>query len=626
MVRVYVKILIYLALFLSYPSFAHGQAVNYVPGEIIVKLKNSSQPGGLSTGGNSNNFLGKASGQKGLSLRAAYHKMGIYHFSVKAGQKVEDAVAEMESDPEVEYAEPNYIFNKATVGGVNQTFSVTDVQAMSGSSGYLATGAPIQVPSTWSTVTHNSVPVVAVIDTGLDINHSVFASTNAVWSNPGEIPNNGIDDDHNGYIDDVHGWNFVANNGAMIDDDGHGTHVSGIILGTTQDIYSPPLPQAAIKIMPLKFLDGSGYGKTSDAIRAIYYAVNNGASVMNNSWGGPSYSSALHEAITYAYNSGVFFAAAAGNAGSNNDSSPMYPANYQVPNVVTVAATTDSDAIAYFSNYSTSKVHLASPGVFILSTLPGGGFGSMSGTSMATPFVSGLAALMKIEKPTMLPHQMKDIILGETDVIVDGQGHPTLSTKVVSQGRMNVYKTVQATKTATLDTTQPGYSFSNSDRELASSIAAGGCGLVSKMIDKGRGGGSGGQGPESWSVLLFMIVLTLPIVLYNVLRKRTPEQRRKYERFKIDSEVKVKIGERELVANVSSISQGGVQINTDALLDQGGIVSMVIRSPDGKEQIAVEGRVVWCETKKAYGVQFAETTQTIRERIATWTAALAKSS
>ena len=129
-------------------------------------------------------------------------------------------------------------------------------------------------------------PVVAVIDTGLDYNHEVFVDANAVWRNTDEIASNGIDDDGNGYIDDIRGWNFVANNNNPMDDEDHGTHVSGIVLGISQNIFATTLAAAKIKIMPLKFLDSSGSGATSDAVEAIYYAIANGATVINASWGG----------------------------------------------------------------------------------------------------------------------------------------------------------------------------------------------------------------------------------------------------------------------------------------------------------------------------------------------------
>lgn len=619
--RIWIKILLYLFLFLSFPSYARGQA-NYAPGEVIVKLKSS-----VSSGKSAETYVGKVVQQKGMSLKSDYSRMGIYHFA-KPGQKVEDMIAELKADPEVEYVEPNYIFSKASVGEASQTLSLGDVAAMAGGGGggYLATGANIQVPSAWSNVTNNGTPVIGVIDTGLDINHAVFTGTGALWVNSDEVPGNGIDDDGNGYVDDRNGFNFVSNSGTMIDDDGHGTHVAGIILSVTQDIYNTPYPAAKIRIMPLKFLDGSGYGKTSDAIEAIYYGVNNGATILNNSWGGSSYSAALHEAIAYAYDHGVSFVAAAGNMGSNNDNSPMYPASYDVPNVIAVAATLDNDNMAFFSNYGKSSVQLASPGVYILSTIPGNGFQSMSGTSMAAPFVAGMAALMKIEKPNLLAYQIRDIIKSNTDITYNGSGQKTLLNKVETEGRLNVNDTLIATKAAVVDPSQPAYSFVNQDRALASSIAGGGCGLVKKMIDKGDGFGDGSGGPESWSVLVLIAILAIPMLVINVLRRKTPEQRRKHERFKINTDVKVNIGDRELIGAVSSISMGGVQIDTNAMLEKGGIITMSIRSPDGKEVLEVEGRVVWSEAQKSYGVQFAETAERAKEQLANWTSRLAKES
>ncbi len=172
---------------------------------------------------------------------------------------------------------------------MHQSFTADEIQAASLSNStqsvYMATGAAIGVQNIWSSSTVPTVkPIVAVIDTGLDINHSVIRNTGALWTNPNETPGDGIDNDGNGYIDDVHGWNYVDNNGNMYDDDGHGTHVAGIILSVDQNIYTTPLRQSKIQIMPLKFLNANGVGTTSNAIRAVYYAVNNGARVLNNSW------------------------------------------------------------------------------------------------------------------------------------------------------------------------------------------------------------------------------------------------------------------------------------------------------------------------------------------------------
>jgi subtilisin family serine protease len=325
------------------PIFAVGftaSAQSYVPGEVIVKLKaDAGSPDSYA-------FMGKAVSDKAMNLKESWGKMNMYHFALRKGQSVEAAVQELKADPNVLYAEPNYIFSKSVETGLHETFSAQQIQegSVSAQSGYMATGANIGVQSVWSSSSGLPAqkPVVAIIDTGLDTNHYVIQDSSALWTNPGEIAGNSIDDDGNGYVDDVHGWNFVDNSPTMYDDDGHGTHVAGIILSVDQNIYTTPLREARIRVMPLKFLNGNGTGTTSNAIRAIYYAVNNGAKVLNNSWGGTSYSSALHEAVAYTYSKGALFVAAAGNAGANNDSVPMYPANYDVPNVVSIAATTDA--------------------------------------------------------------------------------------------------------------------------------------------------------------------------------------------------------------------------------------------------------------------------------------------
>src|SRR6185437_5616637 len=208
------------------------------------------------------------------------------------------------------------------------------------------------------------------------------------------------------------------------------------------------------------------------------------------------------------------------------------------------------------------------------------------------------------------------------DIPVDGSGNETLAGKNETQGRVNFLKAIDATKLAVVQTTQPAYTMTSQDRQLASSLAASGCGLIKQVIHDDEGGGpSNGLGPQSWSIFFILALFAAPILLYQYLR-RQPVQRRVHERFKIDTDVRVKVGNRELVGSISSISLGGVQLNVDALIEQGGIVAMSIRSPDGKESIAVEGRIVWSEAQKSYGVQFAETNSRIKDQIAAWTARL----
>ncbi len=610
---------LFILIVLFLPEYALSQQA-YKAGEVIVKLRST---GGTAT---SYAFLGKAHSEKSMNLKHSWNKFGMYHFAVSKGKTVEQTVEELRNDPDVEYVEPNYILTKADVG-MEQTYSAQQVEQMVGAqaASTLMTTADIGLEQTWSMMSTSSVsaqsviPIVAVIDTGLDLNHPVFRDSGAIYKNMAEVNGvAGVDDDGNGYVDDVNGWNFVDNTPTMYDDDGHGTHVSGIILGVGQNIFSSPYAAAKIRIMPLKFLDANGVGSTSDAIQAIYYAVRNGATVLNNSWGGPSYSAALHEAVAYSYQYGTAFVAAAGNSASNNDSHPMYPASYDVPNIISIAATTSSDNLASFSNFGKSSVHMGSPGVFILSSIPGGGYGSSSGTSMAAPFVSGVAALMKYESPTMLGYQIKSILFAQANTVTN------LTNKVYTNGRVNSTNSINYAKNTSVDGSQPNYTLNyQGSRELASSLAeAGGCGMVAKLAKDGGGPSNGG--PQSWSVLLLIAIMTVPMLVWQMMRERNPENRRRFERFNIASDVRVKFGEKELVGSVSTISLGGLQLNTEAMLENGGIVAMTISSPDGKEQVQVEGKVVWSEAKKAYGVAFERTPFSTLERIQNWTRSLTK--
>lgn len=586
---------------------------DYVPGEVIVKLRGDA-------GSNDNYaFMGKAHSMNGMQLKESWDKMNMHHFALGKGQSVENALKEIRKDPNVLYAEPNYYIHKSADDvGIQQTFSAQDIQAqaVSAQSAYMATSAPIGVQSVWSSTTSSgsNKPVVAIIDTGLDTNHFVVQDTSALWTNAAEIAGNGIDDDGNGYVDDVHGWNFVDNSGNMYDDDGHGTHVAGIILSVDQNIYATPLHEAKIRVMPLKFLNGNGVGTTSNAIRAVYYAANMGASVLNNSWGGPTYSAALHEAVAYTYTKGALFVAAAGNAATDNDGTPMYPASYNVPNVISIAATTDYDYLATFSNYGATTVQLGSPGVYILSTIPNNLYGTSSGTSMAAPFVAGTAAQMKVEAPNMLGYQMKSILMSQYSAVSQ------LTGKVSTAGRLNSSSSVNYSKTASIDSTQPSYTLTyQADRQLASSIAGGGgCGTV-RSLGQDQNPSSGGAG-------VVVGLLLAPIAMLIAMRMRAPASRRKHERFHVDSDVRIKVGDRELVGNVSSIGLGGVQVNTDALLQDGGIITLSIASPKGDERVEVAGRVVWSEANKAYGVAFNHAPQSALSRIADWTRGLQKAS
>lgn len=301
--------------------------------------------------------------------------------------------------------------------------------------------ADIDAAAAWGISTGSRNVVVAVVDTGVDWRHSDLAAN--IWTNSGEVAGNGVDDDGDGLVDDVHGYNFAANTGDPMDDNGHGTHVAGTIAAVGNNGLGVSGVNWSASIMALKFLRADGSGYTSDAVRAINYAtlersrygVN--VRVINMSWGGGGYSSALGTAIQAAGDAGILCVAAAGNEGSNNDASARYPSNYPATNLVSVAATDKRDALASFSNYGATTVDLAAPGVSILSTYTNNRYVSLSGTSMATPHVAGVAALAWSVAPNATVAEIKNALLGGVDRLAG------LSGKVASGGRLNAYNTLR---------------------------------------------------------------------------------------------------------------------------------------------------------------------------------------
>ena len=276
----------------------------------------------------------------------------------------------------------------------------------------------IRAGDAWAIATSLNEVVVAVIDSGVDINHPDLS--NVIWQNQNEIPGNGIDDDANGYIDDVNGWDFAFDDNSPEDGNGHGTHVAGTIAAIRNNNIGIAGVTNNIKIMPLRFLDNSGNGYTNNAIAALNYAVANGAPISNNSWGGGGYSSSLFNAIDAADQAGHTFVAAAGNSGQDMDSNPSYPAAYSNSNIISVAAINSSGNLASFSNYGYNNVDIAAPGVAILSTIShqscgqGSGadcYASLNGTSMASPHVAGVAALILGMRPGSSPQEISDILM-----------------------------------------------------------------------------------------------------------------------------------------------------------------------------------------------------------------------
>lgn len=348
--------------------------------------------------------------------------------------KVSDKIKALENTKLFSFVEPDY-----------------KVQSLykDGSSSYDLYGIDkISMPCVWSKFTNSSTNArVCVIDTGVLYTHPDLAANS--WQNPWERKiGPKVDNDLNGYVDDVFGINAITNTGNGTDDHSHGTHCSGTI-GAVKNNAGVIGVAPKSSIIPCKFLDASGSGYNSDAIKCINYCktIFDKYRVMNstkyqytgiysNSWGGGAYSTALYNAIN-SINSGStqgLFIAAAGNSGLNADTYPMYPAAYNLNHIVSVAATNANDALASFSNYGATSVDLAAPGVNIVSTVLSNGYASYSGTSMATPHVAGVATLMAYKKIDATSAEIKNALLAGVDKI------PNLSGKMVSEGRLNAFK------------------------------------------------------------------------------------------------------------------------------------------------------------------------------------------
>ncbi|HXD30027.1 MAG TPA: S8 family serine peptidase [Pyrinomonadaceae bacterium] len=312
----------------------------------------------------------------------------------------------------------------------------------------------IQAPQAWDVTTGSPSVVVAVIDLGVDYNHEDLAAN--MWRNPGEQGTDGsgnnkaansIDDDGNGYVDDVFGVDTINHDSDPMDDGGHGTHVAGIIGAVGNNGTGVVGVNWSVRIMAIKSHDISGNGTSASVIEAFGYARkmrNRGINVRvtNSSWGGapeaPSYDQGLKDAIDAAGNAGILNVCAAGNANNNNDANPFYPATYDSPSIISVAASDASDNKAGFSSYGASTVDIAAPGLGVLSTYRGS-YAALSGTSMASPFVAGAAALLVSQNSYLTTPQLKSLLLSSVDPLPASWAN----TPVLSNGRLNVLKALQ---------------------------------------------------------------------------------------------------------------------------------------------------------------------------------------
>ena len=342
---------------------------------------------------------------------------------------VEAALSRYRGDPRVLYIEPNFIVHASVIPNDPQFAQLWGMHNTGQIGG--TPGADIHAPGAWDVTAGNDSVLVAIIDTGI-FQHADLAQN--IWTNPGEIAGNGVDDDGNGFIDDVHGYDFarVALRDPTNDDNGHGTHVSGTVGAVGNNGVGVAGVAWHVKLMAVKFLDQNGSGTLANAISAIEYATRMGARVMNNSWGGGPFSQALYDAIRAAGDAGVVFVVAAGNDGTDNDQIPEYPASYDLPNIIAVAASDSNDQLANFSNFGANSVHLAAPGTHILSTWRTGGYATFSGTSMATPHVTGAVALVLSRFPNMDPASVRRLLMSRVDRI------PSMAGRIASGGRLNI--------------------------------------------------------------------------------------------------------------------------------------------------------------------------------------------
>lgn len=417
---------------MTFPLWAkvqHSIEAPFIPGEVLVKVK----PG----------HVGKFLAKKSLldaEVKKEIRTLTGQYFLLKSDSKsAQNLLSSLRDLPEVSFAEPNYLYKivdapadplYGKLWGLSNTGSNEPDRNGGQSTTPGIQGADIDAERAW-TITRGSKKVkIAVIDTGIDYNHPDLK--NNIWKNEKEIAGNGIDDDQNGYIDDVRGWNAFKDNGDPMDGNSHGTHCAGTI-GAEHNNVGVSGMMSEVTLVPVKFLSDEGSGSLADAVEAIDYATKVNVDLMSNSWGGGGYSQALFDSIKLAKDKGILFVAAAGNDASNNDSRPSYPAGYEIDNVISVASHTAQDTLSSFSNYGRRTVHVAAPGTNILSSTPNGEYKVLSGTSMATPHVSGALGLLLTTHGRMPVAEVRNRLMATTTP-VQAYRRTTLG-----GGRVNAY-------------------------------------------------------------------------------------------------------------------------------------------------------------------------------------------
>ena len=413
-----------------------------IPGEMIVKLNPGME----------NGLMGDFASEYGAKMVEKFDMPqsmfksfdgDLIRIKLPAGISYQEAVAAMKDDARVAYAEPNLVYTLEDVQqGQDQQgqqpprdpSSPNDLDEKlwglnnTGQTGGTA-GAHVSAKEAWKIQTGNGSdngPLIAVIDTGIDYNHPDLKAN--IWTNPGEIAGDGIDNDNNGVIDDVHGYNAFADNGDPMDGHSHGTHCSGTIAGVGNNGQGVTGVMQDANLMAVKIFSDSGRTSVDAIVRGIAYSAKMGADITSNSWGGGGRSEAIYEAFKA---NPALHVIAAGNSNYDNDKRDNFPSNYDLDNIVAVAATTHTDERASFSQWGAKNVDVAAPGKDIYSTINGGGYASYSGTSMATPHVSGGAGLIMSEYPEASNAEIKARLIHGSDRV------SSLNDISVSDGRVN---------------------------------------------------------------------------------------------------------------------------------------------------------------------------------------------
>ena len=395
----------------------------FADGELLVKYKyGSASPSAFSM-----------NAQTGAAVLEEFPDLGWQRVKLPAGRSLKQALSLYKSSPDVESVQPNFYYhllNSPSDARFSELYGMQKISA----------------PAAWDLSTGSQATVVANIDTGIAYNHEDLAAN--MWRNEGETPDNGVDDDGNGFIDDYHGFDFFYNDSDPTDDaGGHGTHTGGTIGAVGNNALGVVGVNWNVRLMAIKIYSPSGSDTTSAMLINAYNYVrmmkNRGVNIRitNNSYGGCGeacgYDQATRDAIDALGDAGVLQVFAAGNNGRDIEATPFYPASYTSPSIITVAASDRDDNRVGFSNYGASSTDLAAPGLGILSTISSGGYDTSSGTSMATPHVTGAAALLASHNPNLSAASLKATLMNSVDALPQWNG------VVKSGGRLNVAKALQ---------------------------------------------------------------------------------------------------------------------------------------------------------------------------------------